>query len=207
VGVFGGAFDPPHCAHVALAEAAIKQLQLDELRIIPTGQAWHKTRPLSPAEQRLKMTELAFLGLQGVTVDTRELDRPGPSYTIETLEALQAEQPESEFFLVMGADQLAAFRQWRRWQDILAFATLCVAERPRQTGESDNLTPQASDLLPSLRLQIPLNPVSATTIRQQIASQAGPNRSTSCDVTGLLPEAVARYISRHGLYQAPSTPQ
>ncbi len=206
MGVFGGAFDPPHCAHVALAEAAIKQLQLDELRIIPTGQAWHKTRELSPAEQRLKMAELAFLGLQGVTVDTRELDRPGPSYTIETLEALQAEQPESEFFLVMGADQLAAFRQWRRWQDILTLATLCVAERPSQTGESDNLTPPTSDLLPSLRLQIPLNPVSATAIRQQIASQAGPDSSTTCDFTGLLPETVARYISSHGLYQAPSTP-
>ena len=92
IGLFGGAFDPPHKAHVALARAALAQLKLDELRIIPTGQAWHKSRTLSPAADRLAMVKLAFADLAGVLIDERELHRGGASYTIDTVLALRAEQ-------------------------------------------------------------------------------------------------------------------
>jgi len=82
--MFGGAFDPPHLAHRALAQAAIEQLQLDVLRVLPTGQAWHKSRPLTAASHRLAMSRLAFDGLPQVRLDDREIRRAGPSYTLDT---------------------------------------------------------------------------------------------------------------------------
>ena len=84
IGVFGGAFDPPHQAHVALARAAIEQFELDSLHVIPTGQAWHKARALSTAEHRLAMTKLAFQDEAKVVIDERELQRTGPTFTIDT---------------------------------------------------------------------------------------------------------------------------
>ena len=100
IGVFGGAFDPPHHAHVALARAAIEQFELGSLHVIPTGQAWHKARALSAAEHRLAMTRLAFQDDAKVVVDERELQRTGPTFTIDTLEALQAENPQARLYLL-----------------------------------------------------------------------------------------------------------
>ena len=85
VGMFGGAFDPPHWAHRALAETALGQLRLDHLHILPTGHAWHKPRQLSPAEHRVAMCKLAFDGLLNIHFDEREIHREGPSYTADTL--------------------------------------------------------------------------------------------------------------------------
>ena len=201
VGVFGGAFDPPHQAHVAIARAALEQLELDELRILPTGQAWHKSRPLSPAADRLAMVRLAFAGLPGVRIDERELQRPGASYTIDTLQALLAEQPGIELYLVMGGDQWAAFTAWRQWQSIARMARLCVARRPDQAGPAP-LTGLAVHWL-----HLPAMPVSATAIREQYAAgaaagadQAPKPHSADPGQAGQLPPAVARYISDHRLY-------
>jgi nicotinate-nucleotide adenylyltransferase len=205
IGVFGGAFDPPHNAHLALAQTAIDQLQLDELKVIPTGYAWHKDRPLSAAEHRLKMTQLAFSGIDRVSVDAREIKREGHSYTIDTLEALQADDPDAVFFLLIGGDQLAAFNQWHRWQDILSRATVCVAERPLQASAPANVLTQTPALRQSIHLQLPPMTVSATAIRQLIASHPGPLNTSQPDLAGLVPDAVARYISLHGLYQARPT--
>ena len=207
IGVFGGAFDPPHNAHLALAQTAIDQLQLDELKIIPTGFAWHKDRPLSAAEDRLKMAQLAFSGLPRVSVDVREIKREGHSYTIDTLEALQAEEPDAAFFLLIGGDQLAAFTQWHRWQDILSRATVCVAERPLQASAPADVLALTPALRQSIHLQLPPMTVSATAIRQRIASHTGSPHTSQPDLAGLVPDAVARYISLHGLYQArPTSP-
>jgi len=207
IGVFGGAFDPPHCAHLALAQTAVDQLHLDELKIIPTGFAWHKDRPLSAAEHRLKMAQLAFTGLERVSVDDREIKREGHSYTIDTLEALQAEEPDAAFFLLIGGDQLAAFTGWHRWQDILSRATVCVAERPLQASAPAEVLTQTPALRQSIHLQLPPMTVSATAIRQLIASHPGPLNTSQPDLAGLVPDAVARYISLHGLYQArPTSP-
>ena len=96
IGLFGGAFDPPHYAHMALARAAVRQLGLSRLHVTPTGQAWHKSRPLTPAAQRLAMCRLAFAHEPRCVVDGRETRRDGPSYTIDTLAALQAETTRSE---------------------------------------------------------------------------------------------------------------
>ncbi len=193
VGVFGGAFDPPHRAHVALARAAIAQLGLDELRILPTGQAWHKARALSPAEHRLAMARLAFEGQPQVTIDARELQRAGPTYTIDTLQDLAAELPGVELYLLMGADQWQAFDTWRRWQDIAKCARLCVLARPGAPAP----LPRPGLPAPQL-LELPPLDCSATAIRQALAAGGA-----SSDFARVLPEAVARYISAHGLYGHP----
>ena len=196
LGVFGGAFDPPHLAHVALAQAALAQLALDALHIVPTGQAWHKARRLSAAADRLAMTRLAFAGLERVVVDEREIQRAGPSFTVDTLGALQVEYPGANLYLILGADQVAALPNWHRWQEVLKIAIICIADRAYYTGAEDAFNPELQAAHPVVTLQLPLMPVSATDIRQQIAS-ADPG---SPDWHGLVPEPVASYIEHHRLY-------
>ena len=190
IGLLGGAFDPPHNAHLAVAQAALDQLGLDELRIIPTGQAWHKSRPLTPAADRLAMVRLAFAGWPRVVIDDRELARSGPTYTIDTLEALRLEQPHSEFYLVIGGDQWASFTTWKRWQDVAARSRLCVADRP-------DLARDGPTGLPVTHLQMVPMALSATDLREHL----GAGRSIA-QRAGDLPAAVARYISEHHLYGA-----
>lgn len=200
IGVFGGAFDPPHNAHLALAQAALTQLALNALHIVPTGQAWHKARPLSAADHRLAMTRLAFEAMPQVVVDERELRRAGPSFTIDTLQSLQAENPQAQLYLIMGADQFAAFKQWHRWQDIVQLAIICIAARAQSmptTAQFDALKGVFSG--PQDRfttLQLPAMPVSATQIRQLMASGV----ASADELTHLVPEPVARYISLNQLY-------
>lgn len=198
IGVFGGSFDPPHKAHLALAQAAITTLALDELRVIPTGQAWHKARALSPASDRLAMARLAFEGMPKVTVDARELQRPGPTFTIDTLEALQAENPGSQLYLIMGGDQFAAFRQWHRWQAIIELAIICIAERITSTGQNAVFDAYIGLENRFLTIPMPLMPVSATQIRQLAASGA----SLTCESDAPVPEAVGRYIARNRIYRS-----
>lgn len=196
LGVFGGAFDPPHQAHVALAQAALAQLALDALHIVPTGQAWHKARQLSAAADRLAMAKLAFAGMERVVVDEREMHRPGPSFTVDTLEALQAEYPGAELYLVLGADQAAALPSWHRWQDVLKIAIICIAGRASGARAEGGFDPELQAVHPVRTLQLPLMPVSATDIRQQIAAPGNGQPGWHA----LVPEPVARYIERHRLY-------
>lgn len=193
LGILGGAFDPPHLAHRALAEAAISQLDLDELRVLPTGQAWHKTRPLTPAEHRLAMAQLAFSGVPGLVLDDREIRRPGPSYTLDTLRELQAEQPDAELFLVMGQDQADVLPTWRDWQEIVRLAIICVADRDGLTGKETKYVPPAEMTARFHKLHMPAMDISATGIRSRIAAHQG--------VPPLVSELVARYIDHHHLYQ------
>lgn len=205
VGMFGGAFDPPHWAHLALAETALKQLGLDVLHILPTGYAWHKTRVLSSAADRVAMCHLAFDDLARVKIDEREIHREGPSYTADTLHELQREYPGAQLFLVLGADQLLAFRTWVRWQEVLELATLAVANRATNIGVDGPLDHAVeTDLsqvdLPFERLDMPLKNISATAVRARLAQAAQSARALEV----LVPEAVAGYISTHHLYQNPT---
>jgi nicotinate-nucleotide adenylyltransferase len=186
LGVFGGAFDPPHRAHRALAQAAVEQLRLHELRIFPTGQAWHKPRALTAGEHRLAMARLAFDGLPHVEVDDREMRRAGATYTIDTLRELHGENPGAELFLLMGADQAEAFTTWRDWQAIAGLATLAVAQRPGSA---------AARLPPQVRWQAlaaPSMDVSASAIRARLAAGEA--------AIHLVDPPVARYIDQHHLY-------
>lgn len=199
--MFGGAFDPPHNAHIALAQVAIKTLELDVLHIIPTGRAWHKARTLSPSEHRLAMAQLAFGDLPGVVVDDREIKRAGPTFTVDTLLALQAEHPAAQLYLIMGADQFAAFGQWHQWQTILQTAIICIAARARIIWPKDQFDAYNEAQKRLLELPLPEMAVSATQIRQLLATAASAGLGENQAIADLLPAPVARYIAQHQLYQ------
>ena len=196
LGVFGGAFDPPHLAHRALVEAFRDQFALDAVRVFPTGQAWHRSRRTSRADHRLAMARLAFTGCERVFVDDRECRRAGPTYTVDTLEALRAEYPQAALFLLIGEDQARAFGTWHRWRDIAALATLVVATRPghevRPAGPGQAPDPLAA-MARAERLELPPMDVSATVIRARVAGGEG--------IDHLVDPAVARYIDQHLLYR------
>jgi nicotinate-nucleotide adenylyltransferase len=197
LGIFGGSFDPPHTAHIALAKHAIEQFDLAELRIIPTGDAWHKARTLTPSPHRLAMTRLAFADVPQATVDAREIDRQGATYTVETLEELKAEQPEADLYLFIGADQANAFKTWHRWQDILSLATVVVADR-LQSGQGSMASQWHNAVSPDVqRLDMPSLNVSATEIRAHVAQ--GPHPAAA--MSAWLPAAVQHYIEKHSLYR------
>jgi len=198
IGIFGGAFDPPHGAHVALARAAIDAWQLTALHVLPTGQAWHKAHALSPARDRLAMCQLAFGAIPRVVVDDRELRRAGPTYTIDTLRELAAQYPGAALVLQIGADQAAFFHRWRDAQEIARMAFISIAARAEDAAFDARHPLPGVDADPArVRvLGLPVMPHSATDIRQRVAQ--------GLPVNHLLPPAVAGYIAEHHLYQTTS---
>jgi nicotinate-nucleotide adenylyltransferase len=195
--VYGGAFDPPHLAHWALAQAAVEQLELDSLLILPTGQAWHKDRALTPAHHRLAMTRLAFHDLPKSRVDDREIRRAGPTYTAETLRELAQENPAAQLFLVMGADQAKSLHTWHEIEAIYRLAIIVVAERDAPDSPLTQSQARSQDKEPAihgdfLAIVLPLMPHSATDIRTRVASGQSPD--------ALVCEAVASYIQENHLY-------
>jgi nicotinate-nucleotide adenylyltransferase len=199
IGVFGGAFDPPHMAHVALAQTAVEQLGLDQLRVFPTGDAWHKPRALSAATHRLAMARLAFENLDRVCVDAREIQRAGPTYTVDTLRALQAEHPLAQLFLILGEDQARALPSWHQWQEILKLAIICVATRHAAVDRIDELLSLNGfpDVVPEHFQRLTLAPMNVGSTQIRALAAAGQA------IAPLVPEPVARYISLHHLYQNP----
>ncbi len=198
IGVFGGAFDPPHSAHVAMAQHAVTQFGLSQLLIIPTGNAWHKSRPLTEAIHRIAMARLAFADLPQANIDLREINRQGPTYSFDTLQALAHEHPHAKLFLFIGADQAIAFKTWHRWQDVLGLATLVVAERP---GEADGTAKAKwhNAVSPDVQLlDMPSFNVSATQIRAHFAE--GPHLTPDA-LSACLPSSVQHYIEQHSLYR------
>jgi nicotinate-nucleotide adenylyltransferase len=196
VGMFGGAFDPPHRGHAALARIAVDQLKLDRLLVMPTGDAWHKSRSLTPAVHRLAMARLAFEDATGRTVvDDREILRPGPTYTIYTLQELRSEHPGAQLYLVLGEDQAADFTRWRDWNTVARLAILCVAARG---GSAASAGIDALRALPGVRVEVlalPRIDVSATDIRARLTAGQ--------DISELVAPAVASYIARHHPYPIP----
>ena len=202
VGLLGGSFDPPHLGHEALARAALSQLALDRLLIVPTGEAWYKTQKLSAAPDRLAMCHLAFEGLDTrIKVDARETQRPGASYTVDTLRELQLEWPDAQLYLIMGDDQWRSLPRWHHIDEVSRLAIICPAYRdPQVLAWGDTSPADSHDLLgiqPPLRVQ-PLTmapmPQSATAIRQSVPV------STTLD--GAVSPAVAQYIEQHHLYRS-----
>ena len=201
LGVFGGAFDPPHRAHVALVEAAVAQLQLDHVHVLPTGQAWHKPRLLSDAAHRLAMTRLAFAHMPEVVVDEREILRTGPSYTVDSLHELKTEYPQAQLYLLLGDDQRRSLSSWHQIGEIARIAIICAAGRDmavrawsEESGDAPT-NPPLSDTLQAriCTLDMPLMPHSATDIRVLAATEQA--------LTGLVSPAVERYIHEHHLYR------
>ncbi len=199
-GIFGGTFDPVHRGHVALAQAAQQQLDLQQVLWMPAGAPWQKQQPVASAEHRVAMLRLAIAELPAPeaalhTIDSRELLRSGPSYTVDTLDALEAEQPHVHWHLVVGQDQLARLHTWHRWQAVVDRVTLAVVARD---GQSVLPSPEVQAYGATISvLKMPAVPVSSTALRLR--------RQQGQSVAGLPPtlviDAVARYIDQHGLYQ------
>lgn len=192
IGLFGGTFDPPTLAHVALARCARDALALDELRIVPAGRPWQKeaARAITPAADRLAMLALAFAGEPRCSVDRLEIDRDGPSYTIDTVRALRAAHPDATLYLVIGADACAGLSTWREWPALLEQVTLAVAPRPG--------TPLAAAPAVAAAARVVELPLLATDLSSTVARARA---AAGQDLTGLVPPEVARYIETQGVYR------
>lgn len=194
-GLFGGSFDPVHLAHLSLAHCALEQLKLDQLLWLPAGRPWQKLqrnagRGLASPEHRRAMVELMIAGEPRFKVDDSELERDGASYTIDTVRARLAAHPNEALFLVIGQDQYQRLHTWRDWQELLGKVTLAVAARAGEAvAPSAELAAQAHQML---TLVMPAMHISSTQVRES-ASRAE-------DLSPMVGDAVAGYISHHRLY-------
>ena len=191
VGLFGGSFNPPHLGHLVVAETMREQFGLDGVWWIPAPHPPHKpVAVLAEAGHRLEMTRRAVAGNSDFAVSEIEIERAGPSYTIDTIQALQATHPAYRFALVLGSDSLQGFPTWRAPKEIAARVPLLVYHRPGAAVA----VPEAW-LEDKIQVaESPLIDISGTDIRARV--QAG--RS----IRYLVPDAVRAYIDEHGLYRA-----
>lgn len=137
VGVMGGTFDPVHLGHLRAALEVLERWQLDCVRLVPVGLPPHRPSPVAPAEARLRMLRAAVAGEPRLVVDDREVRRPGPSYTVDTLADLRTQWPGVRLCLIVGADAFLGLPTWHRWQDILALAHVIVIHRPGVSLEAE----------------------------------------------------------------------
>ena len=162
-GILGGSFDPPHVGHVSVACDLVEELRLDRLLVIPAGDPPHRKVTL-PGEVRLDLTRRAFADLPGIEVSPMEIERGGPSYTVDTLEALARRFPSDRLVLAMGADQFAAIHRWDRWRRIPELARIAVLPRGgREPAPSPESTPIEYVVANVTRVDI-----SASRIRQRL---------------------------------------
>ena len=210
IGLLGGSFDPPHLAHLALARVAAQALALDELRWLPAGAPWQKAgREMAPAAHRAAMLAELLADMPAEesagepanparqVIDGRELHRSGPTYTIDTVRELQAEQPGADWFFILGQDQYARFDTWRDWPELLQRLTLAVAGR----GGQPPTPPAALAAVPHrvVALDLPRQDIAASDIRaRQAAGQP---------VAALVGKRVAGYIDQHQLYKPGVMPE
>ncbi|MGG3794456.1 MULTISPECIES: nicotinate-nucleotide adenylyltransferase [Pseudomonas] len=208
IGVLGGTFDPVHIGHLRGGLEVAEMMQLDELRLTPNARPPHRDTPQVSALDRLAMVECAVAGVATLVVDSRELQRDTPSYTIDTLELMRAElAADDQLFLLLGWDAFCGLPTWHRWEDLLQHCHILVLQRPDADSEppdalrnllaarsvSDPLALKGPGGQIAFVWQTPLA-VSATQIRQLLASGKS--------VRYLVPDAVLAYIDAHGLYRA-----
>lgn len=214
LGILGGTFDPVHVAHLRLAHEAWEGLDLAQVRLVPNAIPPHRAAPGTAPEHRLAMLHLAVAGHPGLAVDDRELRRPAPSYSIDTLASLRAETgPDRPLCLILGADAFVLLETWHRWQALFGQAHLVVAHRPGHPPESwpaqmgeplrhelaMRATTDPADLnrAPAGRIcTLPVTQldVSATQLRSLLAAGRPPRY--------LIPDSVLDYIETHHLYRA-----
>lgn len=193
IGILGGTFDPIHSAHIAAADTAITQLDLDQVFFVPAGVAYHRDSTFATAEQRLRMTELAVDGDSRLIVSPVDIERPGETYSLDTVRQLKDQfrrdfpADSADWFFILGSDAFESFASWRDPETLLSECELVVISRPG---------PDSSDYpdFPVHRINIPGWEVSSTDIRQRIES--------GDSVQGLLPQPVIDYISDNGLYRS-----
>jgi nicotinate-nucleotide adenylyltransferase len=195
IGLFGGSFDPIHFGHLAIAEEARVTLQLDQVLFVPAArQPLKGGRHGAQPAQRLAMTQAACASNPTFEVSPIELERPGPSYSVVTLEALHVSAP-GEYFFVLGADAASDLGRWYAAERIIELAKIVVVERPGAAADREQLVrafPRLADRM--LVIEGPRLDISSTLLRQRVA--AGQS------IRYLTPDPVVEYISEHGLYRA-----
>jgi nicotinate-nucleotide adenylyltransferase len=196
VGILGGTFNPPHIGHLVMAQEAHQQLALDHVVLMPVHTPPHKELHADPGtEVRAQLCRLAVEGDERLRVSTREINREGPSYTVQTLRAITAEQPEDELVFIVGGDMALSLPTWKEPEAILALATVAVAAR-EGTGRQDIAARLAglAGVQERMRFfEMPRLDVSSSEIRRRVAAGR--------PVRYLVPTAVAEYLGAHGLYR------
>ena len=192
IGILGGTFDPPHAGHVAAAVAAHKQLGLDEVRVIPAGQAPLRTgAPVASAADRVAMCRLAFAEHPWAVVDDRETRRAGTSWSVDTARELTREHPDALRVWILGADQLARLDRWKDVVELCGLVEFAVLSRD---GISTLPPPSLAAVIRLTVLKAPEVQVSSTALREALRRGDSPRNG--------LPLGVARHIDERSLYQA-----
>lgn len=190
VGVMGGTFDPIHNGHLVAASEVATRYVLDEVVFVPTGQPWQKAhRVVSPAEDRYLMTVIATSSNPRFTVSRVDIDRPGPTYTIDTLKELKAERPADELFFITGADALAAILDWHGAGELFELAHFVGVSRPGFPHPVDPGFPEGAVSV----VEVPALAISSSDCRARVARGA--------PVWYLVPDGVVQYIEKRGLYR------
>ncbi|MDQ6894597.1 MAG: nicotinate-nucleotide adenylyltransferase [Acidobacteriota bacterium] len=194
VGVFGGTFDPVHGGHVAMAQASAARFGLDRLLFFPARQSPHKEAPATDAHHRVAMLALAIQGRPDWSISLSELEREGPSYTVDTLRELSARLLHDELWLLMGTDALAGLARWKQPSEIVRLARMAAFYR-EPYGEGSLVVPDVPGIAQRLEVfDAGSVRISATELRKDLA------RGVSA--AGRVPPAVAEYITKQGLYRA-----
>jgi nicotinate-nucleotide adenylyltransferase len=187
VGILGGTFDPIHRGHLEAASSVAEQLGLSTILLVPTGDPWQKTAHASRAD-RLAMTMLAAEESDIFAVSRVDVDRPGPTYTLDTLRELREQYLDADLFFIVGADALAGVPSWRSPELLAEIATFVGVTRPGERFIDPDIAG-----LHVVRADVPAVDVSSTQIRSRVADGE--------PIDGLVPDAVAEYILTHRLYR------
>ena len=211
IGLLGGSFDPIHYGHLQLARDAMKQLPLDEIRFIPPAQPWQKG-PMTAAEHRARMVQLAIAGEPKFALDMHEIERGGVTYTIDTLRDLRLALPNRPLVLIMGSDQFARFDTWHGWKQIIEAAHIAVAQRagislqqgPALRAVVDMHRGKVASIATSACgsiVEFAMTPVdvSATEVRRLLHEP--PSTETAQRLSVMVPAVVLDYIDSHQLYR------
>ncbi|WP_424184847.1 nicotinate-nucleotide adenylyltransferase [Actinokineospora sp. G85] len=188
VGIMGGTFDPVHHGHLVAASEVQSRFELDEVVFVPTGEPWQKTRhQVSAAEDRYLMTVVATASNPGFSVSRVDIDRPGPTYTVDTLRDLRERRPDDDLFFITGADALEQILSWHRVEELFTLAHFVGVTRPGYNLQAQHLPSGSVSLV-----EVPAMAISSTDCRARVAEGE--------PVWYLVPDGVVQYISKRGLY-------
>jgi len=196
----GGTFDPIHHGHLVAASEVADLFSLDEVIFVPTGEPWQKVgRHVTPAEDRYLMTVIATASNPRFSVSRVDIERGGATYTKDTLRDLQALNPDADLYFITGADALGSILSWQNWEDLFSMARFVGVSRPGFELDGKHIAAAMSELpADALTLvEIPALAISSTDCRRR-AAQSRP-------IWYLVPDGVVQYVSKRGLYLAPST--
>jgi len=188
LGVMGGTFDPIHHGHLVAASEVASALGLDEVIFVPTGEPWQKTE-VTEGEHRYLMTVIATASNPRFKVSRVDIDRAGPTYTVDTLLDIQAAYPDAELFFISGADAIAQIMTWKDMQELWDLAHFVAVSRP---GHSLRIPNAPSGEISTL--EIPALAISSTNIRERVEAEK--------PVWYLVPDGVVQYIAKHDLYRS-----